>query len=330
MAMRLIRLPADIMPVVEMIVESFQYPENEAWSVQTDEAEQLVDGMRNVARIWPLIRLMQLVSPPMRDLLQGYLWEEDGKIVGVTVVQRRGSTDLWVVGTVGVLPEYRRRGLARKLLEASLELMRERGATKTMLGVIDGNFPAYTLYEDMGFEQYSGMFELDARFEAPVAAPELPDGYQRVPLGPHDWQPRFELEKRITPEALQRYEPVLEGRFKRPLGMRLLYPILMRAQGMQDRDFVIRTAGEGQIVARGGHTLPTRGKGVNNLRARLDPEHAGLAPYLVSALLHEVTTLSPEHRIEFSVPQWMEAVVMEAEEQGFNRRMEYLLMGMEL
>ena len=125
MTMRLIRWPADIMPVVEMIVESFQYPENEAWSVQTDEKEQLVDGMRNVACIWPLISLIQAVSPPMRDLMRGYVWEEDGRIVGVTIVQRRGSTDLWVVGTVGVLPGHRRRGLARKLLEAALGLMRE-------------------------------------------------------------------------------------------------------------------------------------------------------------------------------------------------------------
>ena len=330
MGMRLIRWPADIMPVVEMIVDSFQYPENEAWSVQTDEAEQLIDGMKNVARIWPLIRLMQVVSPPMRDLLQGYLWEEDGQIVGVTIVQRRGSTDLWVVGTVGVLPDYRRRGLARKLLEAGLELMRERGATKTILGVIDGNIPAYALYEDLGFEPYSGMVEFDGQFEEPAPAPELPEGYQRSPLGPHDWQPRFELERRITPGALQRYEPVEEGRFKRPLGMRLLYPILQRAQGMKDQDFCLHTAGEGQLVARGGYTLPTRGKGVNNVRARLDPAHAELAPYLVGTLLHEVTTLSPGHRVDLAVPRWMAPVVAEAEEQGLNRRVEYLLMGMEL
>ena len=31
------------------------------------------------------------------------VWEEDGRMVGTTVVQRRGSTDLWYVGTVGVL-----------------------------------------------------------------------------------------------------------------------------------------------------------------------------------------------------------------------------------
>lgn len=330
MTLRLMRWPGDIMPVVEMIVESFQYPENEAWSVQTDEKEQLVDGMRNVARIWPLVRLIQAVSPPTRDLLRGYLWEDDGRIVGITIVQRRGSTDLWVVGTVGVLPGYRRRGLARKLLEAALELMRERGATKVTLGVIDGNLPAYTLYKDMGFERYSGIVDFDASFEEPVAAPMLPDGYQRTPLSPHDWQPRFELENRITPGAMLRYDPVLEGRFKRPLGMRLLYPILQRAQGFREQDFTIRTAGDGRLVARGGYTLPTRGKGVNNLRARLDPAHAELAPYLVGALLHEATTLSPGHRIEFAIHQWMESVVAAAEAHGLHRRVEYLLMGMEL
>jgi hypothetical protein len=138
------------------------------------------------------------------------------------------------------------------------------------------------------------------------------------------------VEKHITPEALQRYDPVLEGRFQRTLGIRLVAPILDWAQGSRDGDFAIHSKADGRIVARAGHTIPTWGKGVNNLRARLDPAHAELAPYLVGALLHEVTTLSPKHRIEFSIPQWMEAVVAEAEEAGFTRRLEYLWMGMEL
>jgi ribosomal protein S18 acetylase RimI-like enzyme len=328
--MRLMQLPVDLMPVVELIVESFHYPENEAWSVQTDEKEEIVDGMRNVARIWPLVRLIQAVSPPMRDLLRGYVWEEDGRIVGVIIVQRRGSTDVWALGTVGVLPEYRRRGLARKLLDATLGLMRERGATQTTLSVIDGNLPAYTLYKEMGFEDYGGSVEFDAMIEEPWVAPELPDGYHRLPLSPNDWKPRYELEKRIAPDIVQRYDPVLEGRYRRTLGVRLIVPILKWAQSSRDGDFAIHSNTDGQIVARGGYTIPTRGKGVNNLRARLDPAHAGLAPYLVGALLHEVTTLSPGHRIDLSVPQWMEAVVTAAEEHGLKRRMEYLQMGMKL
>jgi len=47
MTMRLIKLPADLAPLGEMLGQTFQYPENEAWSVQTDEKEQLVDAIWN-------------------------------------------------------------------------------------------------------------------------------------------------------------------------------------------------------------------------------------------------------------------------------------------
>lgn len=330
MSLRALQLPADLVPVADMVVDSFQYPENPAWSVQTDEKEQLVNGIRNVARIWPLVRLMGVVSPTLRDVFRGHVWEEDGQIVGTTIVQRRGATDVWVVGTVGVLPTYRRRGLARQLLMGSMELMREQGASQAILGVIDGNLPAYKLYEDLGFEHYSGMIEFEAQIDEPGPAPELPAGYHRAPLGPHDWQPRYELEKRICPEAEQRYDPVVEGRFRRPLGMRLLYPILMLAQAVRDVDFTIRTDGDEHLVARGGYTIPTRGKGVNTLRARLDPAHAELAPYLMGTLIHEVLTLSPGHRIDLTMPEWMEALAVAAEEHGLKRRLRFLLMGIEL
>ena len=51
MTMRPIKLPADLMPLVELIVDSFQYPENPAWGVQTDEKEQIVGGMKNLRRM---------------------------------------------------------------------------------------------------------------------------------------------------------------------------------------------------------------------------------------------------------------------------------------
>lgn len=78
MTLRLIELPADLTPLADVIVESFQYPENAAWNVQTEEKEQLVDSIKNINRIWPLIRLIQALSSSLRDLLRGYFWEEDG------------------------------------------------------------------------------------------------------------------------------------------------------------------------------------------------------------------------------------------------------------
>jgi ribosomal protein S18 acetylase RimI-like enzyme len=328
--MRLIKLPADLMPLTDAVVDSFQYPENEAWSVQTDEKEQIVGGMKSLRRIWPLIRLIQALSPQLRDILRGYMWEEDGQLAGLTVVQRRGSTDVWIVGTVAVRPAYRRRGIARKLVQAALDLIRQHGGKKAILSVIDGNLPAYTLYESLGFEHYDSSIEFSLTPEQAPPAPSLPEGYVQSPLTRFDWRPRYELEKRICPENLLKYDPVEEGRFRYPAMMRVFLPLVLFAQGLREDDFTIHSAAEERVVARGGYDIPRRGKGVNSLRLRLDPDHPQLASYLVRYLLHEVMTANPGLRVELSVPRWMEAVVAAAQEAGFQRRMEYCRMGLEL
>lgn len=330
MTMRFLKLPDDMIPLAELIAKAFQYPENKAWSVQTDEKEQIIESMKKLNSIWPLIRMVQLLSPPLRDIMRGYVWEEDGQLVGVTTVQRRGSTDVWIVGTVGVLPAYRRHGIARKLVEAGLNLIRECGGKKAFLSVIDGNLPAYKLYESLGFEHYSSSTDFNALPRLSSPEPTLPEGYTLSPLSLFDWQPRYELEKRISPQNLLKYEPVEVGRFRQPVMMRVLSPLLMSAQGTREAGFAIYTASEGRIVAYGGYTLPIRGKGLSIFRARLDPDCPELAPFMVVYLLHKAATLSPDHRIEFPVPNWLEAIVTAAEEAGFKRRVENCYMGLEL
>jgi ribosomal protein S18 acetylase RimI-like enzyme len=330
MAIRMMRLPVDLLPLADVVSESFQYPENESWSVQTDEKEQIVSTMRGFYRLWPIIGLIQALSPTLRDLVRGCVWEEDGRIVGTTLVQRRGSTDLWEIGDVGVLPSYRRRGIARKLMIATLDMIRERGGKRAILGVIDGNLPACRLYQELGFEQYGRMIEFEMKLDAIPPGPSLPQGYTQSLLGAFDWRPRFELEKRTTPQSLTRYEPVVEGRFCPPAMMRLLRPVALLAQGTRDRRFIVRDLAGGKIVSLGRFNASTRGKGVNQIDIFLDPEHPDLAPYMVAYLLHGVMTLSPGLRIECSVPNWMEDVVQAVEVAGFKRRMEGHLMGIEL
>jgi ribosomal protein S18 acetylase RimI-like enzyme len=244
MPLRLLKLPDDFIPVGDLLAETFQYPENESWSVQTDEQEQIQETVKNYTRIWPLVRFIQLFSPQARDLMRGFVWEEDDRPVGITTIQRRGATDVWIVGTVGVLPAYRRRGIARKLVVASLDLIREHGGKKAFLGVIDGNLPAYQLYESLGFEHYSGNVDFYTMPDSVLPEPALPEGYNITPLKRFEWQPRYELEKRISPRDLLKYEPVEVGRFRMPVLMRLIWPLIMFAQGMHVRNFVIHTAPE--------------------------------------------------------------------------------------
>jgi ribosomal protein S18 acetylase RimI-like enzyme len=129
MPMRLLQLPNDLLPMAKMTLDAWQYPENPQWSLQQDEEESLIESMKNFRRIWPIIRLAQWLSPNLRDILRGYVWEEDKQMMGFTNTNRQGNTDTWYISAVGVRPGYRRRGIAQKLVEATIELIRERGGT---------------------------------------------------------------------------------------------------------------------------------------------------------------------------------------------------------
>lgn len=330
MPIRPVSFPADLEAIATLTPACFQYPENAEWSVQTDEAEGLVETIHIMRRLWPLIRLGQIVSPVLRDAFRGYLWEEDGRPVGVVLHQRRGATDKWMIGNVGVLPEYRRRGLARRLMQAALEDIRARGGRKAILDVIDGNLPAVRLYESLGFERFSGTTELYLTPAPPYPAEPLPAGYEQAPLGKFDWKPRYEMERRIAPPTLEKYEPVEIGRFRPPAIAYLLTPILSRAQRLHDRQYAVYAPPDRLMVARAGFGMPLRGKSHGELWLRLDPAHAALAPILLHNLLNEAAAARPGHRLESSVPAWQDFLLPAFEAAGFQKRMTYLRMGISL
>ena len=55
--------------------------------------------------------------------------------------------------TLGILPEWRRQGIADKMLEAVSRKAEEKGALKMFLEVAENNVPAYGLYATNGFEE---------------------------------------------------------------------------------------------------------------------------------------------------------------------------------
>lgn len=188
MTIRALKLPGDLLPFAEMLMQAFQYPENPEWSIQDDEEEDITREIKSLRRMWPLIRVAQWVSKPVRDMFRGFVWEEDGRMGAVVIAQRRGSSNTWGIGTVGVLPEYRRRGLARQLLTKTLDVIRQRGGTHVMLGVIDKNVPAYSLYRSLGFEHYSSQIEYSLTPEGKVEQVPRPSSYSESTLGRFDWE----------------------------------------------------------------------------------------------------------------------------------------------
>ncbi|MBN1680797.1 MAG: GNAT family N-acetyltransferase [Anaerolineae bacterium] len=332
MAMRAFKLPQDLTALIELIPPTFQYPENPEWSVQEDEVENWVDGFSGARRIWPLIRLAQLVSPPLRDMMRGYVWEEDGKPVALVNVMRQGNTDRWYIGNVSVLPDYRRRGIARQLAEKSVEYARQRGAKAITLDVIAGNEPAYRLYEKLGFEHFAGnvqmRYELKDGQPEPVSDQPVPDGYRVEPASAFDWRPRYELARRITPDAVRAYTPVEEGRFRQPAVLRPLMPVVDWAMGSRALRFLAHHTPSGQVVASARCNIRRRAGGVNYMDVTSDPQHPELGRFLVHYLLKTIWQASPGRRIEFMQPAYQESVIEAAEAAGFASVSEYHTMGM--
>ena len=77
--------------------------------------------------------------------------EVDGKLVGIIVAWL--IVDEVHVATIATHPDFRRRGIARKLLAHTLQHLRDEGAQSSFLEVRASNFVAQEMYRKFGYEE---------------------------------------------------------------------------------------------------------------------------------------------------------------------------------
>ena len=330
MSIRKLILPQDADLLGELIINSFQYPENPEWSVQEDEREGFADTIKQIKRIWPLLNFAKRFNANVDDLLNGFIYEADGQPAGVVMANQRGKSAGWWIGTVSTAPNFRRRGIARQLVEHLLDYFRQRGGEMAYLDVIAGNLPAYTLYESLGFENFSGRKEMQYTPNKVIARPQLPDGYSIEKSNLFDWQGRFDLNQRILPDKIRQYEPLDPKRFQQPGYLRLLLPLLAMAQGIKEIFFTIQHQASGQLVGYGSYILRSRTGGRQQSGLLLDPAHGHLAEILLDYCLHQMTSNSLTHIIEIAVPNWQTDIHAATQARGFTERLEYRRMGLKL
>lgn len=320
MTIRMLHLPTDFSLFTDLLPATFQYPENEAWNVQPDEEETLVDAAKSLKRFWPLISFFQKFNPELGELMSGFVWEENNKPVGIVNYQRAGKTNRFYITNVSVLPEFRRRGIARKLVELGLENIKQQGGEHILLDVISDNVPAYNLYESLGFEYFTGSTELNHVGEKTRDPEPLPSDYT---IEKSDGQLRYQLEKRIMPADVQAFDPVVENRYKQPAAIKLMLPIIWMASGIKETETIYRSTKDNQVIGWARIQRRTRRGGQNIINARLDPAHAHFATPLVRRLLHEIAQKSPGRRTVFDIPTWQPHLIEAALAEGLEKRWEF-------
>lgn len=327
MIIRPFQLPQDIDLMNSLVMDGFQYPDNPEWNVQEDEIQGMIDRINSAKRLWPILRIMRTFSPIFRDILCGFIAEEENKPAGLINYMRQRDEPEWYIANVTVLPAYRRRGIARKLVEATLDELRNRKAKVAFLDVVVGNDPAFNLYKEMGFEAFTQSSDYHYQKEVPIVPHPLPEGYTLKPLGIFDWQTRFSLAKRVTPEHITRYQPVTEGRYRVPLIMPIFGKLFETTGGIRSERFAIYDLHR-DVVGTGQYNYRTRTGGINFVNVNIDPSHPTLAEFILSYTLSSIQKASPRHRIELNLEDWQTSLVRSAGALGCEKRFGFHRMGL--
>jgi ribosomal protein S18 acetylase RimI-like enzyme len=179
----------DLRPTTELIELAF----GEALDPLSRETLQ---EMRALAwLLGPLFWLLSAIRSPLADTFNGYVWVEEGRIVGnVTVHRRQGEKQGWFISNLAVHPDCRHRGIARRLLTAGLEMARQKSAQRISLEVRAENVTARQLYEDLGFREVDSASRMRL-YPVPSAAPVSVEGYTVEMVRPEQWPRLLQLTK---------------------------------------------------------------------------------------------------------------------------------------
>jgi len=99
--------------------------------------------------VWPLLDMVGVLTFPGVVRLKA---TQAGVMVGFVAADVRRHEDLAWISTLGVLPEFRRRGLGSRLLLACEQLL---PVSRLRLSVRAANDPAFQMYTQHGYQQHS-------------------------------------------------------------------------------------------------------------------------------------------------------------------------------
>lgn len=296
--------------------------------------EHVLRELRFLGRLGPLSLLFLAASSPVDGLLNGFVWEQDGRVVGnVTLSRPTGHARRWQVSNVAVLEGYRGRGIGRSLIETALDTIVQRNGRTAYLYVREDNAAAVHLYKSLGFRYVDRMTDL-----------ALADQGTRVETG---LVPGTELSllRRLRPqEGPALYELAAQARGAGPKWL-----------GLPQRRRFVRTAderlfqwlsslGAGQSESFWGASATDRRLFAGlSLRAgsRWNPKphrleiwvHPGYRRRVEQRLAQDVLALaarSSPHRVYVSLSECDQALIEALQERSFERVRTLILMKLEL
>ena len=164
-----------------------------------------------------LLRISQLAG----GATPGFVWQQDGRIVGNVSLLMSGMNGRYLIANVAVHPDYRRQGIARRLMEITLEHVRHQHGNVVLLQVKEANDGAKRLYRELGFAEIGDVTTWTASHSSlrtVGAAPLIPE---IRPLRGSEWRDAIVLDRSSVAADLNWPQPLPAEAYKRGLWQRM-------------------------------------------------------------------------------------------------------------
>src|SRR5215212_6808227 len=143
-------------------------------STMDNDGQRYLSDMRRASRDDSFLSWASHMTETAAMPLMGYVWEQDGRIVGNAslIPFRTKGKRIYLVANVATHPDYRRRGIGRALTERVMKQARDKRASAIWLHVRDDNPGAILLYQGLGFREIARRTTWQATPNSRLSYPE--------------------------------------------------------------------------------------------------------------------------------------------------------------
>lgn len=167
-----------------------------------NDGQRYLSDMRRASHDDSFLRWASRMTETASLPLMGYVWEQDGQIIGNAslIPFRDKGKRIFLVANVATHPDYRRHGIGRALTERVMKQARDKRASAIWLHVRDDNDGAIKLYEELGFREIARRTTWQATLDAHISSPDT--GIKIVPREPRFWSQQLDWLRRLYPDEL--------------------------------------------------------------------------------------------------------------------------------
>jgi ribosomal-protein-alanine N-acetyltransferase len=232
--------------------------------------------------------------------------EADGKIVGTTIINNRGKSGY--ISSVMVHPDYRRKGIATRLMTNALNYVRRRKKARAVLHVDSTNASARSVYVRLGFKAFEHLSYF-VRETNSMHVPENASGVKIREFQKDDLDQVYDLIRASEdPNSLRIFDFTKKG---------LKTPFLQR---------IFRFATQKKLVALQGsrivgyaevrYTTPKEAGRIDSIHVNSEDRSLGIEKLLIEAANNEIAE-GGVRRIRVAAPTAKQELVETVKDLGF-------------